>query len=135
MGEVGDQGPAFHEEWGPIAQERGIAYLWTAGSLGAFAASAFGCAPHLRPRPMLVAALPQRPQAGSVLVKGSRFMKMEQWSRRSPAPRASMKSNDIRPQAVAQRSRDASRPRPMAADALAEHWASCASSSTSPSAP
>jgi UDP-N-acetylmuramoyl-tripeptide--D-alanyl-D-alanine ligase len=41
MGEVGDQGPAFHAEIGALAAERGIEHLWTAGTLAAEAASAY----------------------------------------------------------------------------------------------
>ncbi len=41
MGEVGDQGPAFHAEVGALAAERGIEHLWTAGTLAAEAARAY----------------------------------------------------------------------------------------------
>jgi UDP-N-acetylmuramoyl-tripeptide--D-alanyl-D-alanine ligase len=78
MGEVGDQGPAFHREVGAYAQSRGLEALWTAGSLSAHAAQAFAGARHFASVADLVAALPQAPDAASVLVKGSRFMKMEQ---------------------------------------------------------
>ncbi len=78
MGEVGDQGPAFHREVGAYAQSRGLDALWTAGSLSAHAAQAFAGARHFASVAELVAALPQAPDAASVLVKGSRFMKMEQ---------------------------------------------------------
>jgi UDP-N-acetylmuramoyl-tripeptide--D-alanyl-D-alanine ligase len=78
MGEVGDQGPAFHREVGAYAQSRGLDALWTAGSLSAHAAQAFAGARHFASVADLVAALPQAPDAASVLVKGSRFMKMEQ---------------------------------------------------------
>ena len=39
MGEVGDQGPAFHAEVGAYARERGIETLWAAGALSAHAAA------------------------------------------------------------------------------------------------
>ncbi len=79
MGEVGTQGPQFHAEVGAYARERGIPALWTAGSACAHAAQAYGpAARHFATVAELVAALPQAPQAASVLVKGSRFMKMEQ---------------------------------------------------------
>ena len=42
MGEVGDQGPAFHHEVGAYARQRGIEALWTAGELCAQAAVGFG---------------------------------------------------------------------------------------------
>ncbi|WP_294635608.1 UDP-N-acetylmuramoyl-tripeptide--D-alanyl-D-alanine ligase [uncultured Aquabacterium sp.] len=82
MGEVGDQGPAFHAEVGAYARERGIDHVWTAGTLCAHAAQAVGAsARHFASAADIVAALasPQAaPDAASVLVKGSRFMKMEQ---------------------------------------------------------
>ncbi|MES2089237.1 MAG: bifunctional UDP-N-acetylmuramoyl-L-alanyl-D-glutamate--2,6-diaminopimelate ligase MurE/UDP-N-acetylmuramoyl-tripeptide--D-alanyl-D-alanine ligase MurF [Pseudomonadota bacterium] len=81
MGEVGTQGPAFHEEVGRYARERGIEHVWTAGSLCVHAAQAFGGARHFNSAADIVATLAdsaQVPHAASVLVKGSRFMKMEQ---------------------------------------------------------
>ncbi|MEO8298062.1 MAG: UDP-N-acetylmuramoyl-tripeptide--D-alanyl-D-alanine ligase [Burkholderiales bacterium] len=79
MGEVGDQGPAFHEEVGRYALERGIDHLWLAGPLATHAAGAYGPAALWRAdAAALVAALAEAPDALSVLVKGSRFMKMEQ---------------------------------------------------------
>jgi len=82
MGEVGSQGPAFHAEVGQYARERGIEHVWTAGELCAHAAQACGpSARHFRSAADIVAALPTpdpAPMVGSVLVKGSRFMKMEQ---------------------------------------------------------
>jgi UDP-N-acetylmuramoyl-tripeptide--D-alanyl-D-alanine ligase len=79
MGEVGAQGPAFHAEVGAAARERGIEHLWTAGTLAADAARAFGpAARHFASRDGLIAALHNAPAAASVLIKGSRFMAMEQ---------------------------------------------------------
>ena len=78
MGEVGDQGPAFHREVGAYAKARGIDAMWTAGSLSADAALAFGAARHFDTVQVLIAALGEAPRCTSVLVKGSRFMKMEQ---------------------------------------------------------
>ncbi len=93
MGEVGNQGPAFHEEVGAHAAARGIEHIWTAGSLCAHAAQAVRAsqatatsgAPvqsrHFDSAADIVAALSQpdaAPLAASILVKGSRFMKMEQ---------------------------------------------------------
>ncbi|AKJ27866.1 UDP-N-acetylmuramoyl-tripeptide--D-alanyl-D-alanine ligase [Caldimonas brevitalea] len=77
MGEVGDQGPAFHTEVGDYARERGIDAVWTAGEQMAHAARAYGSARHFDGVPELVAALGEQPAAACVLVKGSRFMKME----------------------------------------------------------
>ncbi|MDE2275546.1 MAG: UDP-N-acetylmuramoyl-tripeptide--D-alanyl-D-alanine ligase, partial [Burkholderiales bacterium] len=74
MGEVGAQGPQFHAEVGAHARDRGIEQVWTAGTLAAHA----GAAHHFDTVEALLQALPQaRPEAASVLVKGSRFMKME----------------------------------------------------------
>jgi UDP-N-acetylmuramyl pentapeptide synthase len=82
MGEVGNQGPAFHDEVGHYARERGIEQFWAAGTLCAHAAHAFGAnARHFNSAADIVAALNTKtgvPEAASVLVKGSRFMKMEQ---------------------------------------------------------
>ena len=83
MGEVGDQGPAFHAEVGAYAAERGLQTLWTAGSAAADAAIAYGLgfgksAHSFNTVSDLIAALPTAPVAHNILVKGSRFMKMEQ---------------------------------------------------------
>jgi UDP-N-acetylmuramyl pentapeptide synthase len=86
MGEVGTQGPTFHMEVGAYARERGIEHVWTAGELCAHAAQAYGshqgqAARHFNSAADIVAALStldQVPASASVLVKGSRFMKMEQ---------------------------------------------------------
>ncbi len=88
MGEVGDQGPAFHAEVGAYARERGIEHLWLAGALSTHAAQAYGCAARhfasaaemaqaLRTPSLLSQPDAARPEVASVLVKGSRFMKME----------------------------------------------------------
>ena len=78
MGEVGDQGAAFHHEVGACARSAGIESLWTAGPLCAHAASAYGSAArHFDTVEALLAALHEAPEAASVLVKGSRFMRME----------------------------------------------------------
>jgi UDP-N-acetylmuramoyl-tripeptide--D-alanyl-D-alanine ligase len=78
MGEVGAQGPQFHAEVGAWARERGIAALWAVGPLSAHAAQAYGAqARHFADVDALLAALGQRPPARALLVKGSRFMRME----------------------------------------------------------
>jgi len=79
MGEVGDQGPQFHEEIGAYAQARGIENLFTLGELARHASRAFGArAAHFDE----IAVLNQTVETmltpdATVLVKGSRFMKME----------------------------------------------------------
>jgi UDP-N-acetylmuramoyl-tripeptide--D-alanyl-D-alanine ligase len=74
MGEVGDHGPEFHTEVGRAARQRGVEVLWTAGPLSVHARGDR----HFPDTAALVAALHEAPAAASVLVKGSRFMKMEQ---------------------------------------------------------
>jgi UDP-N-acetylmuramoyl-tripeptide--D-alanyl-D-alanine ligase len=77
MGEVGDEGPRFHAEVGARARERGIEAFWAAGALCAHT----GAQRHFATTVELAAALQDtaaRPAVRSVLVKGSRFMKMEQ---------------------------------------------------------
>jgi UDP-N-acetylmuramoyl-tripeptide--D-alanyl-D-alanine ligase len=75
MGEVGAQGPAFHREVGEYAKRRGIGALYALGEASREAATAFGDgARHFESPAALAAALPA---AATVLVKGSRFMRME----------------------------------------------------------
>ncbi|CAD5370531.1 UDP-N-acetylmuramoyl-tripeptide:D-alanyl-D-alanine ligase [Rubrivivax sp. A210] len=74
MGEVGSQGAQYHAEVGARARERGIEHFWAAGPLCAHA----GADRHFASVAALLQALADAPQAASVLVKGSRFMKMEQ---------------------------------------------------------
>ena len=78
MGEVGEQGPQFHAEVGAYARARGIEHFWAAGAL----CRHVGAQRHFSDTAALVQALQHapsmRPAAASVLVKGSRFMKMEQ---------------------------------------------------------
>jgi UDP-N-acetylmuramoyl-tripeptide--D-alanyl-D-alanine ligase len=79
MGEVGDQGPAFHREVGAYAAARGIGALWCAGALCVDAAAAFGPqARHFADAKAMVDALGEAPACAAALVKGSRFMAMEQ---------------------------------------------------------
>ena len=82
MGEVGDQGPAFHREIGAWALARGIENFWCAGTACLHATQAFGPgARHFADTAALLAHLgtgrDAAPAFGSVLVKGSRFMGME----------------------------------------------------------
>ena len=80
LGEVGDQGPAFHREVGAYAKQRGIETLWCAGELTTHAAQAFGGARHFATVAEIVAAVKnhEAPACRAVVVKGSRFMRMEQ---------------------------------------------------------
>ena len=78
MGEVGNQGPEFHAEVGAYASERGIDAVYTLGDLCVHTARAFGQACHFEGMDSLLATVTQNVvQFQSVVVKGSRFMKME----------------------------------------------------------
>ena len=79
MGEVGDEGQKFHEEIGAYARQAGIDRLFTLGDLARNSASAFGMnAVHFDKLNELMAALcAMLPSGATVLVKGSRFMRME----------------------------------------------------------
>ena len=78
MGEVGDRGPEFHTEIGAHAKLRGIDQLVCTGALSRHAAEAFKDARHHETFDAMLTDV-QRAVLGcaSVLVKGSRFMKME----------------------------------------------------------
>jgi UDP-N-acetylmuramoyl-tripeptide--D-alanyl-D-alanine ligase len=74
MGEVGAQGPRFHREVGDYARAKGVSRLLALGEATRDAVAAFGPgARHFAAVQDLVAAL----EAKTVLVKGSRFMRME----------------------------------------------------------
>ena len=80
MGEVGSQGEAFHREIGAYAREKGIDGLWGTGDLVKEAVDAFGSEKgcYFAGVDDIAKALPgQIEHYASVVVKGSRFMKME----------------------------------------------------------
>jgi UDP-N-acetylmuramoyl-tripeptide--D-alanyl-D-alanine ligase len=78
MGEVGQQGPEFHQEVGAFAKASGIQSLFTLGDLCVHSTEAFEGANHFADMDNLQqAVLAQIATYNSVLVKGSRFMKME----------------------------------------------------------
>ncbi len=78
MGEVGSEGVAFHEEIGSYARSRQIDQLFTLGTLARHASLAFGgTARHFDTMETLNQEIAAVPSDASVLVKGSRFMKME----------------------------------------------------------
>jgi UDP-N-acetylmuramoyl-tripeptide--D-alanyl-D-alanine ligase len=79
MGEVGNDGPRFHEEVGAYARERGIEHLLTLGQLARHASGAFGAqARHFEDIDAINQAVDALVASDmTVLVKGSRFMKME----------------------------------------------------------
>ena len=94
MGEVGDQGPAFHEEVGAYAAEQGISKLFALGEQCKFAVQGFNESPkpqldnkaiHFTTLDQLLGELnaalanteSNKQQHLDILVKGSRFMRME----------------------------------------------------------
>ena len=79
MGEVGDQGPLFHAEAGAHAKTRGIELVFALGDQSAHVVDSFGAAGvhHSGIDSLNAAVVAALPEVGSVLVKGSRFMKME----------------------------------------------------------
>jgi UDP-N-acetylmuramoyl-tripeptide--D-alanyl-D-alanine ligase len=91
MGEVGNQGPEFHREVGAYAAEKGIDALFALGELSKSSVEAFNalvpenkqCGTHYAAFEQLVEALQATlsdqsiDQDYAILVKGSRFMKME----------------------------------------------------------
>jgi len=79
MAEVGERGVEFHQEIGRYARERGIDRLYAAGALSRGCVAAFGeGARHFATVEDLINAAQGelRPQT-TMLVKGSRFMRME----------------------------------------------------------
>ncbi|MEQ6343043.1 MAG: UDP-N-acetylmuramoyl-tripeptide--D-alanyl-D-alanine ligase [Gammaproteobacteria bacterium] len=79
MGELGDDAPLFHGQVGKQARQAGIDRLYTTGELSAGAVREFGAnGRHCAGHDELIAALLADLVAGTtVLVKGSRFMRME----------------------------------------------------------
>jgi len=78
MGEVGPRGPEFHREIGAYAKTRGIDSLLALGEASVHAVEGFGAgAQHFADVESLVPALMSQSGDRTVLVKGSRFMKME----------------------------------------------------------
>jgi UDP-N-acetylmuramoyl-tripeptide--D-alanyl-D-alanine ligase len=74
MGEVGEKGPEFHREVGEYAREKGVSRLLALGEATRDTVAAFGeGGRHFASVEELVAAL----RGQTILVKGSRFMKME----------------------------------------------------------
>jgi UDP-N-acetylmuramoyl-tripeptide--D-alanyl-D-alanine ligase len=74
MGEVGAQGAAFHREVGSYAASRKISRLYAIGEATRHAVEAFGAqGKHFDSLDALVTQI----EGKSILVKGSRFMKME----------------------------------------------------------
>jgi UDP-N-acetylmuramoyl-tripeptide--D-alanyl-D-alanine ligase len=79
MGEVGDEGPDFHSEIGRYARECGVSSVLALGESTAHTVAAYGeGARHFATIEDLSEALDRmRSEGTTVLVKGSRFMRME----------------------------------------------------------
>ena len=77
MGEVGENGPAMHAEVGAYARERGVQALYTLGEACLDACRAFGPGAQAMGSPEEIVQALALLQPASVLVKGSRFMRME----------------------------------------------------------
>jgi len=79
MGELGDAAPEIHRQVGRLAKQLGIEHLYAVGPLAREAAETFGTgAQHFADHDALVAMLGKELRADmTVLVKGSRLMKME----------------------------------------------------------
>jgi UDP-N-acetylmuramyl pentapeptide synthase len=79
MGELGEDAQHLHAEIGTVAREAGINMMYALGELSRDAVAAFGAgASHFDSADALNAALLEELTKGAtVLVKGSRFMRME----------------------------------------------------------
>ncbi len=79
MGELGEQAESMHAGIGRYAREKGLETFWTLGEMTRAAVDAFGAGGvHFGDLEALVSALLERADAElTVLVKGSRFMRME----------------------------------------------------------
>ncbi|HRP22905.1 UDP-N-acetylmuramoyl-tripeptide--D-alanyl-D-alanine ligase [Thauera sp.] len=79
MGEVGDSSAQVHDEIGGYAKSKGIDGLFALGDMSAVAARNFGDGGHHfgSPEPLVKALVPRLDADSVVLVKGSRFMRME----------------------------------------------------------
>jgi UDP-N-acetylmuramyl pentapeptide synthase len=74
MGEVGEHGAEFHREVGEYARAKGVSQLLALGEATRETVQAFGAgAQHFDSIEELISSL----KSNTVLVKGSRFMKME----------------------------------------------------------
>lgn len=95
MAEVGENGPQMHEEVGQYARNKGISYVFTYGNASALAARACGpTAEHMTDIHEIAEKVVAK-QPASILVKGSRSMRMERvvqdlqsWSEKNEAGHA-----------------------------------------------
>lgn len=79
MGEIGEAGGQLHDEIGGYAKSAGIDALYALGEASAIAARNFGAGAHhfKKVEDLVAALLPELATGTTVLVKGSRFMRME----------------------------------------------------------
>ena len=79
MGELGEDAASMHAEIGRYAKQAGINALYTLGELSQGMAAAFGAESHHYDTPEMLAAelKSEMDKSVTVLVKGSRFMRME----------------------------------------------------------
>lgn len=80
MGEVGEKGAEFHEEIGRYARERGLLALLTHGELSRISSEVFGHPGgehYEKIEPLIERAKNLATPESTLLVKGSRFMRME----------------------------------------------------------
>jgi UDP-N-acetylmuramoyl-tripeptide--D-alanyl-D-alanine ligase len=79
MGEVGNQGEAFHAEIGEYARKASIEYVFTLGDLSHVTTNTFGKpAEHFETVEKLIETIDRHLNSQpTVLIKGSRFMRME----------------------------------------------------------
>jgi UDP-N-acetylmuramoyl-tripeptide--D-alanyl-D-alanine ligase len=103
MGEVGDSGPEFHEEVGAYAVAKGIEHVLVTGELARHARKADSRVEHFDDFTALLAALDARlaqlttldaEPFPTVLIKGSRFMKMERAVQHLTGSQGTSKSKD-----------------------------------------
>lgn len=82
MGEIGDASAQYHDEIGGYAKSQGVDFMFCMGDASQVACRSFGGgAQHFRQPENLLAALRKTLTRGAtVLVKGSRFMRMERIS-------------------------------------------------------
>nr|VFK22135.1 MAG: UDP-N-acetylmuramoyl-tripeptide--D-alanyl-D-alanine ligase [Candidatus Kentron sp. MB] len=80
MGELGDEGPKLHEDGGALARELGVTRLFATGSLCRHAVDAFGFGGYhyVDVESLLSAVRIGLTRGTTVLVKGSRYMRLEQ---------------------------------------------------------
>jgi UDP-N-acetylmuramoyl-tripeptide--D-alanyl-D-alanine ligase len=105
MGEVGANGPQFHQEVGEFAKVQGIQHMLLFGDATRDTALAAGeIAEHFDDMTLLVhraKALVQAATSATILVKGSRFMKMERVVQALIEPTNAIQAANVKAQHVA----------------------------------